>query len=100
MVSIVVSYQAEADLDNAGKWYDKKLRGLSIRLFDEIDEYLNKIQNNPFSFSVRKEGSDTRRCGLKKFPYNIYFTVENERVFVIAILHKSRSSRFVKKRLK
>jgi hypothetical protein len=47
------------------------LPGLSIRLFDEIDEYLNKIPNNPFSFSVRKASSDTRRCGLKKSPYNI-----------------------------
>ena len=76
MFSIVVSYQAEVDLDSAGKWYDKKLPGLSIRFFNEIEEYLDKIQNNPFAFSVRKEGSNTRRCGLKKFPYNVYLPLK------------------------
>ena len=100
MFEVIVSLEAEIYIEESGKWYDKRLAGLSLRFFDEINEYILKIQNNPLSFSARKKGSDVRRCSLKKFPFNIFYLVEKNKITLLAVLHKSQSTRFIKKRLK
>ena len=100
MLPVLISYRAEEDAKEAGIWYDTRLSSLSIRFYSELKEYLLKIQGNPFSFPERKRGSIIRQCSLKKFPYNLFYIIEDKHIAIIAILHKSRSYRFIKNRLK
>lgn len=55
MFGIIISLEAEIDVEMSGEWYDKRLAGLSFRFYDEIQEHILKIQSNPLSFSVRKK---------------------------------------------
>ena len=58
-----------------------------------------EIIRNPFAFS-KVNYKDFRRIIIKKFSYKIIYRVEDNIIRVFCITHFSRSSRFMKKRLR
>ncbi|MDQ3683528.1 MAG: hypothetical protein M3352_10740 [Bacteroidota bacterium] len=87
-----------ADADEAVIYYEKKAAGLGKRFYAIFLHSLNKIQNKPFTFSYIK--NPVRRCKVEKFPYKIFYTIEDDIIFIIGLSHAKRSNAFVKKRLR
>jgi toxin ParE1/3/4 len=86
---IIPSPDAEADLESAKRWYQLKEAKLSSRFRMETQKALRRIVRNPLQFPIVYEG--VRRALLKRFPYSIYFTLNKDSVFVIAVVHQRRS---------
>ncbi|WP_143854013.1 type II toxin-antitoxin system RelE/ParE family toxin [Nostoc sp. 'Peltigera membranacea cyanobiont' 210A] len=42
---------------------------------------------------------DIRRCLTRKFPYGILYTIEEDRVLILAVMHCSREPGYWKERL-
>ncbi|MEP6583832.1 MAG: type II toxin-antitoxin system RelE/ParE family toxin [Ginsengibacter sp.] len=79
--------------------YDTVSINLGDRFLDQIWFAEARIQANPHAFSkITKSGF--RRCLLRKFPYKIFFRIKENKIIVIALIHKSRSNRHIKRRLK
>ena len=85
----IPSPDAEADIDSASRWYQQIDPNLAFRFTMETFETLRRIERFPYQFPVI-EGT-TRRALLKHFPYSIFFTLNNEGPFVIAVVHQRRS---------
>jgi hypothetical protein len=73
------------------------MTGLGDRFFLQILTSLNTIKENPFAFSFVK--TPVRRCLIKKFPYKIYYLIDQATIVIIGIAHVKRSNRFLKKKL-
>jgi toxin ParE1/3/4 len=97
---IEISPEAEADADEAGQYYDSKVPGLSLRFFDDLNEAIQSISNNPYSFHSYKLNPAIRRCNLDIFPYGLYFVIDNNNVKVLAIIHERRSKSYIRRKLK
>jgi plasmid stabilization system protein ParE len=106
---------AETDVADAAAWYENQSAGLGAEFLDEIlatcnnqsaglgaeflDEILatcNIIAENPQMYPVLHRG--TRRAIIQKFPFGVYYRVENDLVTLIGVMHASRDPNQWKKR--
>ncbi|MBW6497158.1 MAG: type II toxin-antitoxin system RelE/ParE family toxin [Bacteroidales bacterium] len=85
---IEIDPKAIGDIQRAIDYYDEQQVGLGKRFESTLNKHLLTLRENPF-FSIRY---DQVRClPLKKFPYMVHFTVdeENSIVTIRAVFHTS-----------
>ncbi len=89
--NVVVKQEAELDLDEAINWYENQRDGLGIDFLLHFEESLIFVRNNPYSSP--KVLLEYRKIRLNKFPYLIYYTVNEQKrnIDVYAVLHTSRN---------
>ena len=80
--------EAEADLEDAARWYEDRRRGLGSEFLDEVLSTLRAIAERPDRYA-RVEGA-IRRAVTARFPFGIFYVVEEPGTVVVAILHSSR----------
>jgi toxin ParE1/3/4 len=87
------------DIKDVINWYDVLSTNLTNRFLNEIWFAESRISLNPTAFrKVTRSGF--RKISLKKFPYKIFFRTEEKTVFILALIHTSRSNKYIKRRLK
>ena len=93
-----ISDDAELDLDNAFIWYEIQKNNLGIEFITTIDDSFQKIKNSPKQFPIIYK--NIRRHLIKKFPYSIYFFINDAsaEINIIAVFHNSRNPILWKKR--
>jgi toxin ParE1/3/4 len=98
MLEVVFSEQAELDLKEVREWYESIRIGLELEFLICIEAEIEVIRKAPF---VNKEYFlNVRKAIINKFPYGIYYLVENERITVLSVAHHKRGSKTIKKKLK
>ena len=85
----IVRPLAEADLEDAARWYEDERAGLAERFLSDVDRTFARIRERPFQFPLVT--GDARRALLHTFPYAVYFRTSNETVVVLAMLHLRRN---------
>lgn len=93
----VLDPRAIQDIQQAIDYYEEQQPGLGEQFENTLNEYLRKLEQNPF-FQIRY---DNVHClPLKKYPYMIHYTVdeEEERVIVRAVFNTSRDPDIWRKR--
>ncbi len=80
--------EAEADLQEAGLWYDQRSAGLGARLVAKVREALTRLGNNPSLYPEVHQ--NIRQAPVKRFPYGVFYRQLNDRVEVIAVFHDRR----------
>jgi plasmid stabilization system protein ParE len=79
---------ALAEYPAAGRYYNQQVPGLGDDFVDEIEAGVRKILATPFTWRVVED--DVRRFLVSRFPYGIYYTIENDVVIIWAIKHLHR----------
>jgi hypothetical protein len=84
---------ASFELNEAFNWYEKQKTALGAKFVEEVDYYLNFIQENPYYFSKHIETEELRTVPLKLFPYIIIYWVVEERkiIYIDAVFHAKRN---------
>jgi toxin ParE1/3/4 len=80
---------AELEATEAAKWYNKKRIGLGEEFLLALDAKLHTIKRNPEQFQIIYK--NIHRALTERFPFGIFYIIENKTIFVIAILHTSRN---------
>ncbi len=96
MHKLIIKPLAEEDAKDAAIWYNEKRDGLGDEFLLALEATLNSIQRNPDHFQVIHKG--LKRALTVRFPYGVFFTVEDNIIYVLAIVHTSRSPKAWKKR--
>ena len=92
----IVRPLAEADLEDAARWYNDERAGLAERFFTDADQTFARIRERPFQFPT--VAGEVRRALLHTFPYAVYFRVFDEIVVVVAVLHLTRNPKVWRRR--
>jgi plasmid stabilization system protein ParE len=87
--SVVFRRIAKREFDDAISWYQNRREGLGREFSVAIEQQLGRIALSPNQFACVK--GDVRRAVLQRFPYSIYFIVEEDRIVVLAIFHARRA---------
>lgn len=93
---LVVHREAEADVDEAFRWYEARRVGLGREFVDEVDGAFARALEAPSTFPVAYRG--LRRLVLKRFPYVVYFRELDDEVQVFGVLHGRRDRRRLRRR--
>ncbi len=85
-----VFYRREAQLefDEAYDWSENRRTGLGVEFAAAVQQAIDRIVANPERHGVVHLEI---RCALvRRFPYGVYYWIEDERIVVLAIFHSSR----------
>lgn len=74
----------------AAAWYEAQKTGLGADLLAVVDEAFERIVANPKSYAHWREDRPYRRCVVPRFPYVVFFTVEEQSILVVAVAHARR----------
>jgi plasmid stabilization system protein ParE len=78
----------DADIEAAFEWYESEQPGLGLEFLDEVRTAYGRILDGPLKYQELRSG--IRRALTRRFPYAIYFSLENDLIVVIAILDTAR----------
>lgn len=85
---VVFTQAARLELIEAQEWYEAEAPGLGRQFRSEVDRAVERVREAPVQFPVIY--AKARRALLRRFPYALFFTFEDETVFVVACFHGSR----------
>lgn len=85
---ILIDPRASQDVQEAINYYDNQQIGLGKKFESELNKYIIALEKNPF-YHIRY--NNVRCLPLKKFPFMLHFSVEEEKkmVTIHAVFHTS-----------
>jgi toxin ParE1/3/4 len=88
---VVGTPEANEDLLEARAWYDHIRPELGERFALAVEATVQAVVEHPLQFPVVYRSR--RRAGVRRFPYGIFFEVQDNRIVVIACFHGRRNPR-------
>jgi plasmid stabilization system protein ParE len=88
---VVWTPEAREDLLEARAWYDNIRPELGDRFALAVEVTIEAIAEHPLQFPVLYRSR--RRAGVRRFPYGIFFELQERRIVVIASFHGRRNPR-------
>jgi plasmid stabilization system protein ParE len=86
--TLFVKAEAIQDMKEAFDWYENKRTGLGTEFLNEVDEFFNRITQNPEHYQSYR---NQRVAVMHRFPFKIVYEVERETIVVYAVYHDKRS---------
>ncbi|MGH8453131.1 MAG: type II toxin-antitoxin system RelE/ParE family toxin [Nevskiales bacterium] len=83
--SVYVRRAAERDVAQAQKWYEEQQRGLAAEFHVEFSATLGRLTETPLIYPALYR--NVRRAVSHRFPYLVWYRVQNSRVTVLACTH-------------
>lgn len=80
--------QALAEYSEAVQYYAQQRVELAQAFISAVEDAIYRIRESPERWQVIDE--DIRRCLTRKFPYGILYTIEQDYILILAIMHCSR----------
>lgn len=87
---VIIRRNAKTDIRDIRRWYEARRAGLGREFADELDVTLARVKAMPLRFT--EVGRGVRRALTDRFPYAVYFWVDDSRIIVLAVIHTSRDS--------
>ncbi|MDJ0576478.1 MAG: type II toxin-antitoxin system RelE/ParE family toxin [Xenococcaceae cyanobacterium MO_234.B1] len=94
---IKISEEAKLDLEDAYQWYESQINQLGSEFIRVVDKNLASIQKNPFAYPIIY--NNVRRKLLPRFPYGLFYIIQENLIFVFACFHVKRDPQQWKRRL-
>ena len=94
--NLIIRPEAEEELDEAFTWYESHVPGLGSEFILCIDAVLNAVLRNPLQFPHVHR--NIRRALPRRFPYEIFFILDKQRIVVLAVFHAKRNPDIWKQR--
>ncbi len=95
---IVFSDKADSDFNKIAYWYKSIREGLDDEFILCLEIEIEVVKRNPLLFEKIYE--NVRKTVLHRFPYNLYYIVEEDKIVVLAIAHQKRSRTTIINKLK
>src|ERR1700737_4653870 len=80
-----VSSEAELEIFAAALRYERERAGLGFRFEADVNGLFARVLENPLQFPEIERRA--RRALVRHFPYGVFFTVDDDLVTVLAVLH-------------
>lgn len=87
-ITVQLREEADGDLATAASWYEQQRVGLGHEFLDEALSAFRLIEKQPLIYPVMHR--NTRRALMHRFPFGIFYRVENSHIVILAVMHGSR----------
>ena len=95
---IVLHPEAEAELDEAERWYEERAVGLGLDFLFEVDATVGRIRAFPRAWPEVRPG--IRRALVHRFPFGLLYAPSQDLIYVVAVMHLSRKPGYWRDRLR
>jgi plasmid stabilization system protein ParE len=86
---LIIRPEAEAEMADAFDWYEDRVAGLGAEFLLCLDAVFSAVVRNPQQFPhVHRV---VRRALIRRFPYEVFFVEDSDRVVVLSVFHAKRN---------
>jgi plasmid stabilization system protein ParE len=79
---------AQQELADAMEHYERASPGLGLEFLDEVERTIRRILLQPEAWTRVSENH--RRCRLRRFPYGLIYTLDQDTLLITAVFHLHR----------
>jgi toxin ParE1/3/4 len=87
--TLLIRPEGEHDIAEAHRWYENQRPGLGSDFVLCVEDGLAKIQRAPEKYAVVHR--NIRRLLIHRFPYRIFYVVDQNSIVVLAVSHARRN---------
>jgi toxin ParE1/3/4 len=87
---------AAADVQQIRAWYERKREGLGEEFLVELRASIDAVLAFPEAYPVLHR--ETRRALVRRFPYGLFYRLDDDLVIFVACLHTHRNPESWKRR--
>lgn len=80
----------------AVQYYSEQRVEIAQAFINAIEETVHRIKESPTLYVAIDE--DVRRCMTRRFPYGVLYTIEQDYILIVAVMHCSREPGYWKSR--
>ena len=80
--------EAEEEFIEASQFYNSRVPGLGDRFISEVEQAILLLTEKPRIGQLMDEVF--RRVVLDRFPYSIIYSIELEKIWIVAVAHQRR----------
>ena len=88
MSPVHIQSPAVLDIVEAAEHYEEQRPGLGLEFTLEVDAAIGRASEYPEMYEVKEQGA--RRILVRRFPYSVYYLVEDGGLEIFAVLHQHR----------
>jgi hypothetical protein len=88
MLRVVSHPEAGEELEAAARWYEQRQSGLGGGFLDDFENTLRRVLENPGRWGFIR--GNNRKLNFNRFPYAVVYSVENNQLYVKAVMHLHR----------
>lgn len=88
--------EALTEYSEAVLYYAGQRVEVAQAFIDAVEDAVYRIKESPNRYNTIDE--DVRRCMTRKFPYGILYTIDQDEILVLAVMHCSREPGYWKSR--
>ena len=100
LFQLLISANAFTDTNEIAAWYEIKAKDLGGQFLTDLENTYTQILSHPTAFAKHREGNKLRKKSLSIFPYRIFYLIDGDFLKIMAIIHHSRSEKFIRRKLK
>ena len=93
---VIITPEAEDDIQQAYRWYESKRIGLGNDFELCVESAINTIERYPEIGECAYKS--VRRYRLTRFPYGLYYVVQENQMYLVAVFHYKRSPHMLQQR--
>jgi len=93
---LIIRPEAEEEMRESFAWYEDRFSGLGSEFLLCIDAIFNAILRNPRQFP--EVHRNVRRALSRRFPYEVFFILDDQRIIVLGVFHAKRNPKIWKER--
>jgi len=82
----------------AAIWYANREQEIGLRFIANIEDAIHRVVETPTRWRIIDE--DVRRCLVHLFPYAILYTIEDNFILIVAVMHLSREPGYWRERIR
>lgn len=87
--ALEIKDEAREEIIKAYLYYEKEQTGLGERFLTHLDDYFNRIGNNPDHFPEKR--SPYREAFMQIFPYLIIYEIAENTIIVYSVFNTKRN---------
>lgn len=89
---------AREDIREIALWYRNEQDGLDDRFIFSLKASLDSLIKNPFVYQINFHS--VRSMLMKRFPYRIYYLIEEPAILIVGVMHTKRNPKLIRRRKK
>ena len=89
--------EALQEYRQATTWYAQREPRVALEFVEAVEDAIKRILESPTRWRVIEE--DIRRCFTHVFPYAILYSIEQDFLLIVAVMHFSREPNYWKRRV-
>jgi plasmid stabilization system protein ParE len=82
---LIVSPEAEEDLEEIFLWYDRQSERLGMTFLTRFEQALRRLERLPYLYAEVYKGG--RLARIDRFPHRIVYSVDDQKTTVLAVWH-------------